>query len=51
MSEMLTIGLHAEGSTDYFFLKPIIRRTIEEIILDCDRDVRGIERPTSLYIA
>jgi len=39
MSEMLIIGLHAEGSTDYRFLKPVIRRTIEEIILDCDRDI------------
>ena len=36
---MLTIALHAEGSTDYKFYKPLIRRTIEDIVLNTDCDI------------
>jgi len=39
MSEILTIALHAEGTTDYRFFKPIIQRTIEDIILNSDCDI------------
>ncbi|MGC9350482.1 MAG: DUF4276 family protein [Sulfurovum sp.] len=39
MSEFLTIGLHAEGPTDHKLLKHIIRRTVEDIILNCDKDI------------
>jgi hypothetical protein len=39
MSEILTIALHAEGTTDYKFFKPIIRRTIEDIILNSECDI------------
>jgi len=39
MSELLTIALNAEGPTDYRFLKPIIERTIKDIILNSDMDI------------
>ena len=39
MAELLTIALNAEGATDYRFLKPIIERTIQDIILNSDKDV------------
>ena len=35
MSNILTIGYTVEGSTDQRFLHNIIRRTFEEIALDC----------------
>ncbi len=39
MSEILTIGLHAEGTTDHKFYKPLIERTIKDIVLDYDGDI------------
>lgn len=39
MSEFLTVAIHAEGSTDYKLFKPILQRTIEDIILNCDKDI------------
>jgi len=39
MSEILTVALHAEGTTDHRFFKPIIQRTLEDIILNSDYDI------------
>lgn len=39
MSEFITVALNAEGPTDYRFLKSIIYRTLEDIILNCDKDI------------
>jgi len=52
MSEFITIALNAEGSTDYRFLKSIIHRTLEDIILNCDKDIeiypiKEIKKPSS----
>lgn len=35
MSNVVTIGLVAEGPTDIRFLKPLIKRTFEEIAFEC----------------
>jgi hypothetical protein len=39
MANVIVFGLNAEGSTDYLFLKPLIERTIEEILLECDAEI------------
>jgi hypothetical protein len=39
MAEILTMAFYAEGTTDFRFLIPIIRRTVEEIILDSDYEI------------
>lgn len=35
MSRQLFISFYGEGTTDYRFLVPIIKRTVDDVIFDC----------------
>ena len=39
MSNIITVGIIAEGSTDYRFLGGIIRRTFETVAMECATDI------------
>lgn len=39
----ITVGLNTEGPTDIRFMKSIIKRTLDEIALECDKDIEVLD--------
>lgn len=49
MGQLITIGYIVEGTTDIRFLSNIIRRTFENIALDCEREI-DIYEPKAIFV-